>query len=159
MWEASWLLLGSCLGSRRASLWRQKYLLLSPPSSLTAELKDRLGLQTIGFWPHFSSFGHNAKTYAVGLHYETERLSSFESGASPALFVRSWCMMDGKQVCSDRKKTQRSHFTLAFPNSTWTLLQLMDKIHPRVYQANDLTKRWLYKKKEDNKSVYFYSVY
>ncbi len=54
-------------------------------------------------------------------------VSSFESGASPALFVRSWCMMDGKQVCSDRKKTQRSHFTLAFPNSTWTTSTMMDK--------------------------------
>lgn len=152
MREASWLLLGSCLGSRRASLWRQKYHLLSLHSC------------------HITSFIPDSRAQGSTWIANYWLLASFQliwpqckdvrcrfmlwDGAVELLWVRRISRSVREELMYDRWKAgmlwdSKIALYSCFPQQYMnTLLQMMDKIHPRVYQANYLTKRWLYQKKK-----------
>ncbi len=77
------------------------------------------------------------------------------------------CMSRHFHFYSDRKKTERSHFTLAFPNSTWThFYKWWTKSIQEFTEQKYLTNRWLIHKRKIIPVlfilplfIYFHSIY
>lgn len=152
MWEASWLLLGSCLGSRLASLWRPKYLLLSLHSChITSFIPDKQSSRTHS----------DRKLFAFGLlsaHLDTmqKRMPTVYDSPLSRLHL-PLCLWggDGKQVCSEKMPLYS-----CFPQQCMrTLLQLMGKIWSRLNNTKNLPSKWDDLTKSKKKKVLFGVVY
>ncbi len=280
MCEASWLLLGSCLGSRRAFLWREKYLLSLHSCHITSFIPDSraqgsawianywllASFQLI--WPQCKDvrcqfalwdgavellwarcisrsvreelmYDGNAGMLYHGLRVRVRPWKVVSLSLGPAGIVggvsectalsspsiprlrspwachrtpncspgaaaettahcsgcvfmvcvftlcvcacalgwvnaeyefRVWVSKLGcmsRHCHSDRKKTERSHFTLAFPNSTWThFYKWWTKSIQEFTEQKYLTNRWLIHKRKIIPVlfilplfIYFHSIY